>query len=141
MVQVTYFLVWSIAISSVISLTNSLQESFYKKVTKIKPSSLLQLGATSNFYSQKTPKSLRRTLIQSSFFLIPTLLEKSSSAAINPAPDFVQSYNDFTKMSEGWQYKDIKEGSGASPRIGDRAVYDWSGYTIGYFGRPFEAKG
>ncbi|KAL3807493.1 hypothetical protein ACHAXA_003984 [Cyclostephanos tholiformis] len=24
---------------------------------------------------------------------------------------------------------------------GDRVVYDWSGYTIGYFGRPFEAKG
>lgn len=24
---------------------------------------------------------------------------------------------------------------------GDRVVFDWSGYTIGYFGRPFEAKG
>ena len=25
--------------------------------------------------------------------------------------------------------------------MGDRAVYEWEGYTIGYFGRPFEAKG
>ena len=27
------------------------------------------------------------------------------------------------------------------PNWGDRVVFDWSGYTIGYFGRPFEAKG
>lgn len=23
---------------------------------------------------------------------------------------------------------------------GDRVVYEWEGYTLGYFGRPFEAK-
>jgi FKBP-type peptidyl-prolyl cis-trans isomerase len=26
-------------------------------------------------------------------------------------------------------------------QLGDRVVFDWSGYTIGYFGRPFQAKG
>ncbi len=58
------------------------------------------------------------------------------------APDFVQTYSDFTKTEEGWQYKDVKLGSGdVTLELGDRAVFDWSGYTIGYFGRPFEAKG
>ena len=75
-----------------------------------------------------------------------TLLSDKSNAAgpaepINYSPDFVQTYSDFVKADEGWQYKDVKVGSGDSPQLGDRVVYDWSGYTIGYFGRPFEAKG
>jgi len=37
--------------------------------------------------------------------------------------------------------KDVKVGEGAAPRAGDRVVIDWSGYTIGYYGRPFEAAG
>ena len=60
------------------------------------------------------------------------------------SPKFVQSYEDFTTTSEGWQYKDIKIGKdigGGDIKDGDRVVFDWSGYTIGYFGRPFEAKG
>ncbi|KAL3802099.1 hypothetical protein HJC23_010855 [Cyclotella cryptica] len=60
------------------------------------------------------------------------------------APKFVQTYEDFTTTSEGWSYKDVKVGSdvgGGELRDGDRVVFDWSGYTIGYFGRPFEAKG
>ena len=59
------------------------------------------------------------------------------------APKFVQTYEDFTMTTEGWSYKDIKVGSGRGGEIrdGDRVVFDWSGYTIGYFGRPFEAKG
>ena len=58
------------------------------------------------------------------------------------APKFVQTYEDFVQTPEGWQYKDVKVGSGNDKlEVGDRAVFDWSGYTIGYFGRPFEAKG
>lgn len=58
------------------------------------------------------------------------------------APKFVQTYEDFVQEAEGWQYKDVKVGSGElALEPGDRAVFDWSGYTIGYFGRPFEAKG
>lgn len=53
----------------------------------------------------------------------------------------LQQYEDFTKASEGWSYRDVKVGAGDSPSSGDRAVYEWSGYTIGYFGRPFEARG
>ena len=60
------------------------------------------------------------------------------------SPKFVQTYGDFTSTSEGWSYKDVKVGTGTDGgdlRDGDRVVFDWSGYTIGYFGRPFEAKG
>lgn len=63
------------------------------------------------------------------------------------APAFVQTYSDFTldPNGGGWQYKDVKVGDNSNSNIvveeGDRVVFDWSGYTIGYFGRPFEAKG
>ena len=53
----------------------------------------------------------------------------------------LQQYEDFTKAPEGFSYRDVNVGTGVSPSIGDRVVYEWSGYTIGYFGRPFEAKG
>ena len=59
------------------------------------------------------------------------------------APKFVQQYEDFTSTAEGWSYKEVKKGTkgGDAAKEGDRVVFDWSGYTIGYFGRPFEAKG
>ena len=57
------------------------------------------------------------------------------------APKFVQEYEDFKQQSEGYSVRDVQVGKGESPQMGDRVVFDWSGYTIGYFGRPFEAKG
>lgn len=57
------------------------------------------------------------------------------------APKFIQEYPDFTQSSEGWSYKDVKTGNGDSPKSGDRVVFEWSGYTVGYFARPFEARG
>ena len=56
----------------------------------------------------------------------------------------LQTYEDFTPSPEGWSYKEVKIGKdigGGEIKDGDRVVFDWSGYTIGYFGRPFEAKG
>ncbi|EWM25288.1 Peptidyl-prolyl cis-trans isomerase, FKBP-type [Nannochloropsis gaditana] len=50
-------------------------------------------------------------------------------------------YPDFSQTPSGLQYKDVREGKGNSPTVGDRVVMDWEGYTIGYYGRPFEAKG
>lgn len=67
---------------------------------------------------------------------LPAMAEESIFA-----PKFVQEYPDFQQTDEGWSYKDVKIGNGDSPKTGDRVVYEWSGYTIGYFGRPFEAKG
>jgi hypothetical protein len=55
--------------------------------------------------------------------------------------EFLQEYGDFIKTGAGWSYRNVNEGGGAGARVGDRVVYDWSGYTIGYFGRPFQAKG
>jgi hypothetical protein len=49
-------------------------------------------------------------------------------------------YSDFERTPSGVLFKDAKKGSGKSPEAGDRVVLDWSGYTIGYFGRPFETK-
>lgn len=50
-------------------------------------------------------------------------------------------YPDFVQTASGLQYKDVREGKGNSPTVGDRVVIDWEGYTIGYYGRPYEAKG
>lgn len=49
-------------------------------------------------------------------------------------------YNDFELTDSGLQYKDLKPGNGEVPQPGDKVVIDWSGYTIGYYGRPFEAR-
>mmetsp|Transcript_35308 Transcript_35308/g.110336 ORF Transcript_35308/g.110336 Transcript_35308/m.110336 type:complete len:179 (-) Transcript_35308:339-875(-) len=49
-------------------------------------------------------------------------------------------YPDFVATPSGLQYKDVKVGNGESPEDGDRVVFDWEGYTIGYYGRIFQAK-
>lgn len=49
-------------------------------------------------------------------------------------------YPDFTLTPSGLQFKDLREGTGETPKPGDTLVVDWSGYTIGYYGRPFEAR-
>lgn len=60
-------------------------------------------------------------------------------------PKFVQEYSDFVESPLGFSYRVVPSPSGtASSAVaarGDRVVFDWSGYTIGYFGRPFQAKG
>ena len=40
----------------------------------------------------------------------------------------------------GLQYKDLREGSGEAARDGSKVTIDWDGYTIGYYGRPFEGR-
>lgn len=112
--------------------------------------SSLQLSKSSNDEKQES----RRAVIQQALSTLPLLAIgalPASSVAVSGAmdtsskyaPEFVQSYEDFTKVEgEGWQYKDVKIGTGdVILETGDRAVFDWSGYTIGYFGRPFQAKG
>lgn len=103
-----------------------------------------------------TKTTSRRQLFEKSASLLPIIalavssLPGSSQATVSGAadfskdytPDFVQQYSDFVKTDEGWQYKDVKVGTGdVVLQPGDRAVFEWSGYTIGYYGRPFEAKG
>lgn len=73
-----------------------------------------------------------------SFFVLPSGAQAEESIF---APKFIQEYPDFTQSKEGWSYKDVKGGNGDSPKPGDRVVFEWSGYTVGYFARPFEARG
>lgn len=77
-----------------------------------------------------------------------TFLFSSSPALADTFADreaqrkFIQeSYEDFERSNEGWLYREVKAGTGDNAKEGDRVVFDWSGYTIGYFGRPFQAKG
>jgi hypothetical protein len=49
-------------------------------------------------------------------------------------------YPDYVQKPSGLQYKVAKEGTGKSPETGDRVVVDWEGYTIGYYGRPFQTR-
>ena len=39
------------------------------------------------------------------------------------------------------RYKDMVQGTGAEFTPDKKAVIDWDGYTLGYYGRPFEAGG
>jgi hypothetical protein len=50
------------------------------------------------------------------------------------------SYPDYTETQSGLQYKDLRVGSGPTPKNGQMVVVDWAGYTIGYYGRIFEAR-
>ncbi|KAK9751218.1 hypothetical protein RND81_02G250800 [Saponaria officinalis] len=49
-------------------------------------------------------------------------------------------YPDYTETDSGLQYKDLRMGTGPNPKIGETVVVDWDGYTIGYYGRIFEAR-
>ena len=50
------------------------------------------------------------------------------------------NYPDFVFTESGLQYKDMVEGKGAVLKPGQTALVDWDGYTLGYYGRPFEAR-
>ncbi|OAE18091.1 hypothetical protein AXG93_2899s1200 [Marchantia polymorpha subsp. ruderalis] len=49
-------------------------------------------------------------------------------------------FPDYVETSSGLQYKDLREGVGPPPEQGDVVMVDWAGYTIGYYGRIFEAR-
>lgn len=50
------------------------------------------------------------------------------------------SYSNFVATDSGLQYNDIRVGDGKAAGKGSNVVVDWTGVTIGYYGRPFEAK-
>jgi len=118
---------------------------------------LLQAKAAKDDVNNDQGQESRRQILQKSIPMLALMTTTVTAIASNPAPshaisgaldqtnsapDFVQKYEDFTNTAEGWQFKDAKIGTGdVSLEVGDRAVFAWSGYTIGYFGRPFEAKG
>jgi FKBP-type peptidyl-prolyl cis-trans isomerase len=88
----------------------------------------------------------RRELLSGVAVVAGSLFVSFPSLAVDEgsiyAPKFVQQYPDFIASPEGWSVREVAPGKGgAVAALGDRVVFDWSGYTIGYFGRPFQAKG
>lgn len=51
-------------------------------------------------------------------------------------------YPDYETTPSGLQYKELRSGDASAqpPKAGDLCVIDFDGYTIGYYGRPFEAR-
>ncbi|KAL0027334.1 hypothetical protein WJX79_001396 [Trebouxia sp. C0005] len=49
-------------------------------------------------------------------------------------------YPDYVLTDSGLQYKDLRDGSGDAVSNGSHVTVDWDGYTLGYYGRPFEAR-
>ena len=76
----------------------------------------------------------------------PALAEFQTSNEYMPSlegKDYGKSkyvYPDFVQLPDGLQYKTMKEGAGAEMTSSKKAVIDWDGYTLGYYGRPFEAR-
>uniref|UniRef100_A0A7S4HDP8 peptidylprolyl isomerase n=1 Tax=Prymnesium polylepis TaxID=72548 RepID=A0A7S4HDP8_9EUKA len=101
----------------------------------------------------RSPGGERRAIVQHLLASMPALL-LPSLPAIADSKTYTQqpalagkdygktamSYSDFTAGTNGLLFKDGKPGTGQTPAAGDRVVIDWTGYTIGYFGRPFETK-
>lgn len=83
-------------------------------------------------------KTIAATVATAWWSVVPDL-----AVADNDEAAFVQRYADFAEApgDVSYRYKDVTAGTGAErPESGDRVVYDWTGYTIGYFGRPFERR-
>ena len=116
--------------------------------------------------THNVPKSLVNNLKESGGTLIPAIAGLSAAAVavgVQPGPTLANDgkyeyqpalkgldygkprtyYPDFTQVKgSGLQYKVVKEGdpSGKIAKEGDKVSIDWEGYTIGYYGRPFQTR-
>lgn len=87
-------------------------------------------------------------LIAGAVYVVPAAAAASSRSEFADMPalrgkDYGKTkmrYPDYTETASGFQYKDLRLGTGPTPNIGDTVVVDWDGYTIGYYGRIFEAR-
>ena len=69
--------------------------------------------------------------------------ERENSMAALSGKDYGKTrmrFSDYVLTESGLQFKDLRDGKGPSPKKGDQVVVDWDGYTIGYYGRIFEAR-
>ena len=79
--------------------------------------------------------------------LLPATAVADITSATAAEREYMQKYSDFSPVknsSTGAMEKGFLSGAKRGTTVaseGDRIVFDWSGYTIGYFGRPFEMKG
>ncbi|XP_027926582.1 peptidyl-prolyl cis-trans isomerase FKBP19, chloroplastic isoform X2 [Vigna unguiculata] len=100
------------------------------------------------------PSFERRKMLLSSVAIVAGALCSTSVRQIALAAEFVDMpalrgkdygktkmrYPDYTETESGLQYKDLRPGNGPKPKMGETVVVDWDGYTIGYYGRIFEAR-
>lgn len=133
--RVATLLCWgllTVSAQSFVSSKSSARKSTFELCSQTEPEN----GSTSD---------RRQMLQQSALASVGFLLSGKPNVAVAEeenmfAPGFVQSYSDFTP-ADGFSFRDVSLGKGQYAEEGDRVVFDWSGYTIGYFGRPFKAKG
>lgn len=122
---------------------NTQQQNFQKSSLQLRS---LPTTEFANGNLIETNRVLSEVTDRRGFFVLVGLATAATTTVATTLPATaeevnLQQYEDFTKAPEGWSYRDVKVGNGDYPSMGDRAVYEWSGYTIGYFGRPFEARG
>ncbi|KAK7304303.1 hypothetical protein VNO77_45171 [Canavalia gladiata] len=100
------------------------------------------------------PSFERRKMLLSSVGIVARTLCSNSESRIAFATEFTDMpalrgkdygktkmrYPDYTETESGLQYKDLRRGNGPKPKMGETVVVDWDGYTIGYYGRIFEAR-
>lgn len=109
----------------------------------------------SNSLGTKQPQVIeRRQVMFTSLRLMAAALFVAPAAVASSRSDFADMpalrgkdygktkmrYPDYTETDSGLQFKDLRVGIGPTPKIGDTVVVDWDGYTIGYYGRIFEAR-
>ncbi|MQL96411.1 hypothetical protein Taro_029089, partial [Colocasia esculenta] len=121
---------------------SSLLEGFYVLAETNVP-----VGSGNNF-------ARRKLLLQSSAGLIAGAISHVLHEDLAVASEFADmpalrgkdygktkmKYPDYKETPSGLQYKDLRVGEGSSPKSGETVVVDWDGYTIGYYGRIFEAR-
>jgi hypothetical protein len=129
--QVLTFLLLSACLVAVANALVSLSAQTCPKTTRLHMSDMKHI-------STNVSSITRRSCV----LAVGAALAPKLNARAEDPKAFLQEYADFTKTKEGWSYRDVNPGKGdVQVKPGDRVVFDWSGYTIGYFGRPFQAKG
>lgn len=135
---------FSAAFAPVKSFSNSFFiSSSLSAVTPSTPDGEIKDGTRRRLFHKSVSLIVAATVTERTLF--PSAPVFAASGALIPdakdAPK-LQTYEDFTMTSEGWSFKDSKMGKDdVVAGTGDRVVFEWTGYTVGYFGRPFEAKG
>lgn len=103
---------------------------------------------------QGSPLIDRRQIVLSTIGLLPVAIFDSQTNEVSLASEFADMpalrgkdygkskmrFPDYTETTSGLQYKDLRVGDGPTPKAGETVVVDWDGYTIGYYGRIFEAR-
>ncbi|CAJ1842681.1 unnamed protein product [Sphenostylis stenocarpa] len=138
---------------SIPSLTNDC--GFSQDTKKISNSSSSAGRSNSRIEScSSSPSFQRRKMLLSSVAIVAGTFCSTSVHEIALAAEFADMpalrgkdygktkmrYPDYTETESGLQYKDLRPGNGPTPKMGETVVVDWDGYTIGYYGRIFEAR-